>query len=742
MIINKKIIRNMKEHKSTFIVAIVLLMLSTMLFTMFWTGSLQISDGIDKYKKDYKVEDVYFTTAMPINNIEKIEKDFDVELEEMQWKDFKVLDDVNLRIYKERDNINLHQVIDGKDLEGANDLIVNSDFYSQHHKEYGDKISIDKLELNLVGKSASPDYIYMLENDATIFTNKETFAVGFVSEETFNKISNTNKGYSVIFNKDNKEEFKGFIKENNLLLSFVNSENNSRITAIDGDLNGMFLLGQYIPIVIMLMVSILVAIVLWRLIKGELKELGTLYALGYTKERLVKHYIIYPIVVAVIGSTVSQIPAVLASPVLMNILSVEYSLPNIEIIANPIILILSILIPGLIIIPLNYFVINNVLKHSAVDLMKGKIKEEGPSLLERKISIKSLSFVTRFKIKDIARNMGRTVLTLITIIFSSMLIFLVLIMTDSINNIIEKGYEDSYQFKNIYSLSNISDKEVDGEKFWALPVKTKDKNGNEVSFNLEGREKDTSLLKLVDNKGNKLSFKDNIITDSLAKKIGVREGDEIIIQSDINDSKITIKIDKVAESYLGQTLYIPLEKLYEETKIPKNSYIGVISDKDLDFNESEISSMTSKESMLTGVQGLVAPLKGIMILIGVLAALIGMAMIYVITSMIIDENKINISMFKIMGYQNEKLTKIILNTNDMLVMVGFLISIPLSKYFISVLFEEVTKNLDFSIKVQLTLSSTLIVFVTLIFVYWVSKRLSRRKVLNISMDEVLKNGRE
>ena len=698
MVINKKIVRNMKEHKSTFIVAIVLLMLSTMLFTMFWTGSLQISDGIDKYKKDYKVEDVYFTTAIPINDIEKIEKDFDVELEEMQWKDFKVLDDVNLRIYKERKNINLHQVTDGKDLESSGDLIVNGDFYSQHHKKYGDKISVDKLELNLVGTGASPDYIYMLENDASIFTNKETFAVGFISEETFNKISNHNKGYSVRFNKDNKEEFKELIKEDNLLLSFVNSENNSRITAIDGDLKGMFSLGKYIPIVVMLMVSILVAIVLWRLIKGELKELGTLYALGYTKERLVKHYMIYPIVVAVIGSSASQIPAVLASPLLVNILSVEYSLPIIEIIANPIILILSILIPILIIIPLNYFVINNVLKHSAVDLMKGKIKEEGPSLLERKIPIKKLSFITRFKIKDIARNMGRTALTLITIIFSSMLIFLVLIMTDSINNIIEKGYEDSYQFKNLYTLSNISDKEVNGEKFWALPVKSKDKNGHEVSFSLEGREKDTSLLKLVYNKGNKLSFEDNIITDSLAKKIGAKEGDEIIIKSDIDDSEITIKIDKVAESYLGQTLYIPLEKLYEETKIPKNSYIGVISDKDLDFNEDEISSITSKESMLTGVKGLVAPLKGMMIFIGVLAALIGMAMIYVITSMVIDENKTNISMFKIMGYQNEKLTKIILNTNDMLVIVGFLISIPLSKYFISLLFEEVTKSLDFLLK--------------------------------------------
>lgn len=742
MIINKKILRNIKEHKSTFIVAIVLLMLSTMLFTMFWTGTAQISEGIDSYKEDYKVEDVYFTTAIPIEDIEKLEKAFDVELEEMKWKDFKVLDDVTLRIYKERTNINLHQVVDGEGLKSPNDLIVNKDFYSQNNKGYGDKITVNNVELNLVGASASPDYIYMLENDTSLFANKETFAVGFVSEEDFNKISNPSKGYSAKLNKDNEEEFKALIKENNLLLSFVNSENNSKITGIDGDLEGMFSLGKYIPIVIMLMVSILVAIVLWKLIKNELKELGTLYALGYTKEKLVKHYMIYPIIVALIGSIALQIPAVFASPLLMNILSIEYSLPIIEITPNPIILIISILVPILIIIPVNYFVINKVLKHSAVDLMKGKIKEEGPSLLERKISLNKFSFATRFKIKDVLRNTGRTVLTIVTIMFSSMLIFLVLIMTDSFNNIIEKGYEDSYQFKNLYILSNISDKEVDGDKFWTIPVKSEDINGNEISVNLEGREEGTSLLKLVDNKENELSFEENIITNSLAKKMGVKEGDEITLKSDIDDSKITIKIDKVAESYLGETLYIPLETLYEETKVPENSYMGVLSDKDLDFNAGEVSSMMSKESMLAGVEGLVAPLNGMMIIIGVIAALIGMAMIYVITSMVIDENKINISMFKIMGYQNEKLTKIIVNTNDILIFIGFLISIPVSKYLINMLFQEVTKSLDFSIEAEITLISVAIVFAILMSVYWISKRLASRKILNIGMDEVLKNGRE
>ena len=204
MILNRKIKRNIKTHKTTYIVAIALLILSTGLFTIFNLGGPEIKESIKNFKDDFKVEDAYFTTGLPISDIESLENKFDLTIEKMEWKDVKVLDKVNLRIYKERKNINLIQITEGEELSKSNDIVINNDFYSNNNKNIGDSIDINGEKYNLKGKSATPDYIYMLENNTSLFSNKETFAVAFISEEDFKTIDSPSVGYSIRLNKDNE----------------------------------------------------------------------------------------------------------------------------------------------------------------------------------------------------------------------------------------------------------------------------------------------------------------------------------------------------------------------------------------------------------------------------------------------------------------------------------------------------------------------------------------------------------
>lgn len=742
MILNRKIKRNVKTHKTTYIVAIALLILSTGLFTMFNIGGPEIKENIENFKDDYKVEDAYFTTALPILEIESLENKFDLTIEKMQWKDVKILDKVNLRIYKERKEINLLQITEGEELSKTKDIEINNDFYSNNNKNIGDSINVNGKNYNLKGKAATPDYIYMLENDTSLFANKETFAVAFISEGDFKEIDSPSVGYSIRLNKDNRSEVKEYIKDSYFALSWVDKSDNTKINAIDGDMNGMFALGQFLPIVVVVLVSILIAIVIWRLVKSELTELGTLYAFGYSKETLTKHYMVYPVLVSLIGALVGQIPGVILSNSLKTALTVEYNLPIIIINPDVKIILLSILIPIIIILPVNFIVIRRALNHSAVDLMKGKLKEEGPSFLERRIPLKGLSFSSKFKIKEVLRNLWRTALTLGAIVFSSMLLFLVFVMNDSMERIVKEGYEDSYKFDNLYVLSNISLDEKPGEKFWTVPVVSKDKDDDEVKFTLDSREKDSKLLVLKDEEGNNLSFEKNIISKSLANKLGVKEGDTLKIKSELEDSTFEIKIDKLANSFIGDAVYVPLETLYRETEIPENSYLGIVSTERINFEKAELSNTTTKEAMIDGIKSMISPLKMMMWMIGIVAAIIGVALIYVIITMVIDENRINISMFKIMGYDDKRLSKTVLDINDILIVLGFIISIPLSKFALTALFAEVTKSMEFSLEAVITLPSMVIVFIIILTMYSLTKAISKRKILNVPMEEVLKKGRE
>ena len=67
-------------------------------------------------------------------------------------------------------------------------------------------------------------------------------------------------------------------------------------------------------------------------------------------------------------------------------------------------MIISILLPVIIIVPLNLIVILFTLKHKPIDLIKNKLQDNKISFFEKLISKTKLSFRRKFQIKDLARN--------------------------------------------------------------------------------------------------------------------------------------------------------------------------------------------------------------------------------------------------------------------------------------------------------------------------------------------------
>lgn len=742
MVIRKKIIRNMMEHKITYGISILLLILSCMLFTMFNLTVTCVKSEVQQYKEECNVEDIFFQTNLKIQNLDMLESEYDLQIEKEEWKDIETDNGINIRVYKKREKINKHKIYSGKDLKQDGEIIINPEFYENNSIDFGQKIKLDDKRYTVVGTAVSPDYIYMLENDMSLFCNKETFAVAFVSENDFDDIDKSSQGYSVVFNKDNAKSFKQYIKDNYGLLSWVEKGDNSKIKAIDGFIDSFSILGVYVPIGIMIITSLIISIVLWKLIKNEVSQLGTLYAMGYAKSQIIKHYMSYPLIIAFIGTIFGQIPGYLSTEILKSTFKIEYTLPKINIAIDYKIILISILLPSLIILSINFVVIMKALNHNIVDLMKGKLKEEKPNFIERRLSLNKIKFRTRFKLKDLVKNLGRSILTIFAIIFSSFLLFMVFTVNGSMSSVIKDGYEDTIAYKKLWMLSNIGTKDLEGEVFWNILATTNDESGKEVVFTIESRDKNSRLVNLYDFENNRISFNNVIITTSLANKLNVKEGDLIKVKSKLDDTIFYVKIDKVTQYYLTEKLYIPLEKLYNYTDIPDDSYIGVQSIKEIEFDEDDVSSSMTKDGMIDGVNNMLLPLKGIMYIIGIFSLIIAIAVIYIIVNMLINENRINISMFKIIGYDNKSLNKIILNENDGLVVAGFILSVPISKYLLDILFKEVTKTMNFTMMVDMSKQSILIVFILVILVYEFTKRIAERNILKVEMSEVLKKGRE
>ncbi|MGL4772599.1 MAG: FtsX-like permease family protein, partial [Clostridium sp.] len=461
MILNKRILRSAKEHKVIYSVITALLALSIMLLVLFRTEMPKIKSEVEDFKINNRVEDVSFQTIQGIKDVEEIKKKFNLELEEFKYKDFKVAGGT-VRVYALRENINKHSIIDGNDLESSGDLVLSDAFFKENKYSFGDEITLGKDKFTIKGTSAYPDFMYLVENEATIFTNQKSFAVGIISKEDFERVDNYNSYYGLRFNEGSKEEVKRFINEKYGVLSWVEKENNSKITTVNGEITAFSTLGNVIPPGIILIVSIIISIVIWRQIKSELSSLGTLYALGYKKKKVIRHYLTYPIVLTLIGTTIGAVLGILTFGTIVETFKIEYALPKIIVDLDFKVIALAMLLPFIIIVPINFIIIKKALTHSPVKLMKGSIKEEGPTFLEKKLSLNKLSFKWNMRIKDFLRSPGRVILTLASIVFSTMLLGFVFVITDAMDDMIKNGFEDAYRGEHMYYLSTISLEEVNG----------------------------------------------------------------------------------------------------------------------------------------------------------------------------------------------------------------------------------------------------------------------------------------
>ncbi|MEA4826123.1 MAG: FtsX-like permease family protein, partial [Clostridium sp.] len=149
-----------------------------------------------------------------------------------------------------------------------------------------------------------------------------------------------------------------------------------------------------------------------------------------------------------------------------------------------------------------------------------------------------------------------------------------------------------------------------------------------------------------------------------------------------------------------------------------------------------------KTESIAAFNSILEPLKYSLIIMGLISAIISLIVIYIITTLIVEENKGSISMLKVLGYTNKEINSLIINSGRIPVIIGYLISIPLLIASIKKLMDSVTKGISFSLPINIDYIYTIAGFVIIYLTYELSKYLARKKVLSVQMSDSLKIQRE
>ncbi len=740
MILKKSVYRTLKEKKFQYAGVAVLLLLAVMLYVSLSMAITTLESRNETFSKDYKQESFHFVAGEDVAD-EKLsvwEDEYNVTLEKREYADFQV-EDSTLRVFTTTESVNIPYIAEGRAPTSDQELAISKVYAEKHQYELGDAITLDDREFEITGFVYLPDYIYMVEQMTDLLADAEKFGVAVVSGSSFSVNGQTEiLGWTE--NGDVPDGFRESVSEETALLQFVNSEDNPRIGFVETEIEGAKGMTTTLPLFILALSIAMVLMLMKRRMEMQRKEIGTLMALGYRKKELVRHYLGYAWFIG-LGGTVGGLTAGAGLSVpLSNLYANYFNLPALSMFDwDPFVLVIGFVIPLLLLILLTTFVISRTLRTEPLTLLRPKEMSNGKkSWLEKLPLLQKGGFIRRFRLRLLVRNKARSFYIFIGVMFSTVLLLFGLITFNSMDQLVETTYKEILKYDYAVHYQSLMTEETEDEQspFTMNELGVVDED---VKITAYGMEKDNEFIQLsAEGESLQSDFSEGaIISAPLAAVLGVGEGDEINLKNSLNSDTMQIEVAAVADLYIGNNLYLPREELNGFLGFPDEAYTGTWQ-KQSPENSENVYMVEDKQKAIDSFESTTGATRASVAGMAVFAVLIGVIVLTLLTNLIVEENSPSISLFKVMGYHDKEVSKLVLSVYTSIVLIAYFVSIPLASLSLQQTMNKLVQETGFLMPTDVAWWMVVIGFIVILLTYWLSLGLSKRKLKNVSLQEALK----
>ena len=747
MVLNKRLLRILKENKLRYLGILVLIVLGSYTFVVAAGLSQNLAVLVTTFTEDHVQEDLSFSTDRPISDVAELENKFDALIEEYMSFDAKLSDTLTLRLLSETKKVNIPAIIEGRTLSRPGEILLDPAFAEANGYSIGSQIKAQDKTFTVVGFVSLPHYIYPLKNVNDILYSPKEFGVGVINREEFSDIDNAASIYSVKFNDRTRSlnmqavELRKYLQVKGFTVSnWIDIMNNKRARIVWASITGMKTMSVPLPAAMFLLSSLIIGIMFWRIIRRESVIIGTLYAQGYRRRELMRHYMAIPLLLAFAGGTIGSLLALPSiGPMVMAMIS-YYNVPVPGIELSFLNVLIGILTPTLFLGLSSYLVIRSELKRSPAELMKGDKQKTKVNALERAFKLERFKFSTKFQLREQFRSISRLLFLLLGVTSASVLMVFGFTVLNSMNHVFETS--DVYKFEYEYSFRDLQYGEApDGAEVFNAG-KFYPENNEGIEFYITGIEPDSILVILKDNKGNVIPNNQTNITKSLANRLGIKAGDTVTFINKEDGKPHTFHIDAVAESYIEQFIYVPIDEFNKKMELPEDSYIGLFSTKELDIPDEKLSGTKSMSQLPEAMDEFMGQMISMVALMTIVSSVVALIILYLVTSLAIEENRNTISLFKVFGYRRGEIRSLILNSSTFVVVTGFLIGIPAAVASMGSLYGYLGNLINLVLPPIVSPIYVIISFAAIMLTYQLSKWMCAKNIDTVSMSEALKAGTE
>ncbi|WP_455720117.1 ABC transporter permease [Agathobacter sp.] len=797
MTLNRRYMRNIRENLAFYIAAIVLTIVSLLLFFLFYIAGTGIMNYGDAFFERNNVEDATFTTyqEIPDDEIENIEKKYNVSFEKEHFTNINE-DDYKVRVFEANEKIDLYEVIDGKDVSKDNEIVISKGYAVNEKVKIGDKVKIAGKSYKVTGYFLRPDYLYMLENPDDSYKNISTFFLAYMTDNAYEELGAQSCQYKVVYEKGcDQSKFRKAMNDEYMMSSYLAKGDNTRITMVDDQAQMFIIMAIVFLFVIPLITVALISIIIGRKVKNEQKMIGTLSALGYTKGRLMWHYSVLAMIPGLIGGVlVSILTKCIQQPY------GELSLADYEPMPVKFTLPIPIALVGIIVPTALYMLaaakkVNKLLKKDTVTLLSGNVDAD---VKTRHVMVgKSVKVRTKFAVRSILANPGRSFVVFLGAFLGAMIISIAFLFIDSINNVVDSGSNSMGDFKYEYTLNTlVSDEEAldmalnegnvedksDQQESSVEHKSDQQESGVEdnsdskdmtaesttagiatiesskvdgadkivmakyeydgSAFTVLGADSDVKLLNIETTDGKTADLDSGFyITNIMAYAYNLKAGDKFTFVNPTTMEEKSIKIKGIISNDSQKLVIGSREAVWEMAGLSKGTYNGLLSEKALDLGD-KISKTVTADDIKEQMKTILDEMGAIIYSLAIIGAIICIASLYVSVNMLVTENRHNISMLKVLGLTDREINRMVLDVNHVLIPIGIAAGMAVG-YLSMVIVFRIYSGME-GVKYSAVISAKSIVLTVVITLacYVVSLLIVRKKADNVDMVESLKDNRE
>lgn len=753
----KKMLRDMKIYKIQFISILLMSFLAMFIYSGLGSESRGYEVQLDKYYSDTNLADAWMYGGNFTEEDENIVENID-GVEEAQRRlsvdvEAKLEKSPTITLYfQDKNEVNKTYLNEGEefDPDDKEGLWIDYEFAKARDLSVGDELKLKYMGINLTQKIKgivmSPEYVYKENTQMMPDHNMNGFA--FISYKAlpeglphiYNQMVLKTHNNSDEALKKIEDEAYEIIKSNENtgsmgLSVFLKRANLTSDVVFRNEITERKAMTSVFPIVFLAIALLTILTTMSRLVKNQRTQIGILKALGFRKNTIMRHYIMYGFGLTLIGGILGSVTGPLILPIMFyGPMQTVYTLP----VWKPAFFYTTLIVLAITVVAatlITYITCRSILKDIPAEVLRPKApKKVKATAIEKTHFWKKRSFITQWNTRDILRSKARSVMAILGISGCMGLLITGFGCLDAFNSLKTIKYDDICKYENKYILdetvteeqeNNILEK-TSGAKVMKDAIEIKSEDDKETT-EMTVRE-ESSLYKYYgkDWQEIKLSSDGIAISLKIAEKLDVDINDKVKWHIYGNSTWYESKITDIYRDPAEQGVVVSINEL-EKINIPfKTSYI--LSDKE---KITGLDGVKTIENIEESKENISTMLESMYLLIGVvcvLAAVLAIVVLYNLGVLSYAEKERELATLKVLGFRTGKLRKLLLVENIWLTLVGLPLGYILGQLILRAVMASMGTEFDLPITVSaisIIISTVFTMILSIVVNYIFSGRLRK-----------------